>query len=444
MRILHYALGFPPYRTGGLTRYVVDLAEEQQRHGDTVAMLWPGATKLRGNRPIVRERRRYHLIRSYELCNPLPVVLDKQVSDPEAFIQPANRQDYVEFLQAAKPDIIHIHTLQGLHKEFIDAASELGIPTVFTTHDFFGLYPMNAIYPMDHILNDYESSVINRDAPSVRHIRIMQSGFVRFVKGSSLMRRCVSSVLSLHHVSDKGKDNKENASIHDIEVKPYHKFREYETSLINQLDCILYNSSVSKGAYERFCQPKSSKVLFVTHSSLPSRQWIRKKKTGSYNIAFLGGDRPYKGLDFLLKAFRTLGNDKNRYVLNVFGLKGTNTDNVMYRPKFIDFEKTMNDMDAVVVPSVTFESFGFVVLESLLYGVPVLVSDVVGAKDLLEGHENHIFSAGNSQDFIEKLQGLTCSSSQTIKIERSSFEMDKHYHDLRAIYLQYIGEGRNA
>jgi hypothetical protein len=28
MKILHYSLGFPPYRTGGLTKYAVDLAGE--------------------------------------------------------------------------------------------------------------------------------------------------------------------------------------------------------------------------------------------------------------------------------------------------------------------------------------------------------------------------------------------------------------------------------
>ena len=30
MRILHYALGFPPWRTGGLTKYCVDLMLTQK------------------------------------------------------------------------------------------------------------------------------------------------------------------------------------------------------------------------------------------------------------------------------------------------------------------------------------------------------------------------------------------------------------------------------
>ena len=42
MRILHYALGFPPWRTGGLTKYCVDLMLTQKEQGYEVALLWPG------------------------------------------------------------------------------------------------------------------------------------------------------------------------------------------------------------------------------------------------------------------------------------------------------------------------------------------------------------------------------------------------------------------
>ena len=42
MRILHYALGFPPYRSGGLTKWCVDLMVQQAKEGHEVAMLWPG------------------------------------------------------------------------------------------------------------------------------------------------------------------------------------------------------------------------------------------------------------------------------------------------------------------------------------------------------------------------------------------------------------------
>ena len=41
MIILHYFLGFPPYRTGGLTKYAFDLMKSQADDGNDVMALWP-------------------------------------------------------------------------------------------------------------------------------------------------------------------------------------------------------------------------------------------------------------------------------------------------------------------------------------------------------------------------------------------------------------------
>lgn len=42
MRILHYGLGFPPSRTGGMVRYTLDLMKEQLKQGEQVFYLYPG------------------------------------------------------------------------------------------------------------------------------------------------------------------------------------------------------------------------------------------------------------------------------------------------------------------------------------------------------------------------------------------------------------------
>lgn len=44
------------------------------------------------------------------------------------------------------------------------------------------------------------------------------------------------------------------------------------------------------------------------------------------------------------------------------------------------------DIDILAVPSQCPETFGLVVLEAFSYGVPVLVSKNVGAKDILQDH----------------------------------------------------------
>ena len=64
-------------------------------------------------------------IRNLELINPLPVSLDEGINDFEAYTKPCDVHIYLSFFCKEKPDVIHIHTLMGIHKEFIEAANQL-------------------------------------------------------------------------------------------------------------------------------------------------------------------------------------------------------------------------------------------------------------------------------------------------------------------------------
>ena len=81
MNILHYALGFPPYRTGGLTKYAIDLAREQVMEGHNVSLIWPGEIKLIGKKNKIRKRSLVLGINSFEIINPLPVSYDEGIVD---------------------------------------------------------------------------------------------------------------------------------------------------------------------------------------------------------------------------------------------------------------------------------------------------------------------------------------------------------------------------
>ena len=81
MVILHYALGFPPYRSGGLTKYCMDIMKEQVRQGNEVGLLWPGSVRMVGHKTYIRTGKPEYGIKSYELVNPLPVPLDEGITD---------------------------------------------------------------------------------------------------------------------------------------------------------------------------------------------------------------------------------------------------------------------------------------------------------------------------------------------------------------------------
>ena len=59
MVIMHYFLGFPPYRSGGLTRYCVDLMDIQRKKGDSVIALWPGEISFISKKNSNKEAKKY-------------------------------------------------------------------------------------------------------------------------------------------------------------------------------------------------------------------------------------------------------------------------------------------------------------------------------------------------------------------------------------------------
>lgn len=126
MKILHYALGFPPYRSGGLTKFCVDLMIQQVKEGNIVAMLWPGqmrvinksvSIRIHGNVKIKKQE-----ILNFEVINPLPVSFDEGITDINAYTMNGGAEAYKELLDKFQPDVIHIHTLMGLHKSFLEIA----------------------------------------------------------------------------------------------------------------------------------------------------------------------------------------------------------------------------------------------------------------------------------------------------------------------------------
>ncbi len=60
-----------------------------------------------------------------------------------------------------------------------------------------------------------------------------------------------------------------------------------------------------------------------------------------------------------------------------------------------DLSTIFNKVDLVIVPSLWYETFGFIVLEAISFGVPVMVTEKVGSKDIIK------FEFGN-RGFIVK------------------------------------------
>lgn len=421
MKILHYFLGFPPYRTGGLTKYAFDLMQAQSADKHIVSALWPGQMNIALKKIKIKNRINVNGIKNYELINPLPVSLDEGITNFEHYMRSCDPDVYKDFLVKVKPDVIHIHTLMGLHKEFLDITNVLEIRTVFTTHDYFGICPKVTLYRYgvacenDH--NCKDCIQCNLSALPLNKIRIMQSPLYRSLKNSIV----VSKLRKLHRERFFVKESiPKMPSIDVIEIsKKYQKLRAYYIGMLEMVDMVHFNSSVAESVYMKYFTPRSSNVITITHHNIVDNRKSNIWQVGDkIRITLLAPAKPFKGFNVLQSALDELWDSgKQDFELHIFSPVQNSASYMKVQDKGFIYEQLENifaETDVLVAPSIWYETFGFTVLEAISYGIPVIVSDHVGAKDIVNDG-GIIVEAGSVESIKAAVLSLTYEKMQELR-----------------------------
>lgn len=412
MKILHYALGFPPYRNGGLTKFCVDLMVQQIKEGHHVAMLWPGQMRYIRKRVTIIGRSYATLIgqkiQSFEIINPLPVSLDEGIADFKAFTTDAGKLAYEIFLDNFQPDVIHVHTLMGLHKSFINAARHRGIRLVFTAHDFFPICPKVTMFRHGAICGSVENctecGACNTTALSLKKIRVLQSPIYRYLKNCAIVKK-----LRKRHRDGFLSENTLDDTVKPVgTTKNYKNLREYYYSLLKLMDIIHYNSTITKQVYESVFRLPNNCMIGITHADISDNRIKKQFCDDRIRIRYLGPQGGSKGFFLLKMALDELWSKQQNFCLDVHF---TPTEMSLYikaheRYSYGDLKAIFDDTDLLVAPSIWYETFGFTVLEALSYGVPVVISDTVGAKDILAEGAGIIIEDINAERLCAVLQSL--------------------------------------
>lgn len=428
MKILHYILGFPPYRTGGMTKYAFDLMKSQVNDGHEVMALWPGEIKSYSMEAKIKKRNNINGVKSFELINPLPISLDEGINQFDVFTAQCDINLYLAFLENEKPDVIHIHTLMGLHKEFIKASKCLKIRTIMTTHDYFGICPKVTLYRYGECCDNDNGCrnciQCNINALSLKKIQIMQSPIYRLLKDTYIIKR-----LRKHHrksfFTNETLPEMPNIDV-DLFADKYRKLRAYYVNMYESIDFIHFNSTLTEKIYKRYITPRDCRVVSITHQGIEAH---KRHKIGSDKkvILCLAPAKPFKGWDILKKACDQLWNEGEKIELRVYSPVHDPEPYMVIKEdgfSYVELEKMMREADMLVAPSIWYETFGFTVLEALSYGVPVIVSNHVGAKDIV-GDNGIVVNAGD----IKQLKNAIKSIDKTVDISIKSWKkfMNENY-----------------
>jgi glycosyltransferase involved in cell wall biosynthesis len=170
-------------------------------------------------------------------------------------------------------------------------------------------------------------------------------------------------------------------------------------------------------------------------------------------VVYLGRLSPEKGVEILLDAVTGLpdlrvkiaGDGPQTGVLQTIA-RQRGLQQVEFLGGVAGDEKweLLRHATAVVVPSVWYEAFPFVVLESLAAGTPVVASNLGSLPYVVEdGKSGLLFRAGDNQDLQEKLAWLVLHPVEALRmgyygrqIMENKNSAESHYDTLMEIYAE--------
>lgn len=196
-------------------------------------------------------------------------------------------------------------------------------------------------------------------------------------------------------------------------IKKYQSLIDYYKDCFSIVDEFHFNSEVTRDTYRKYIVPKAEKVIPITHNGINDHRRKKSFEDNCLKIGFVGSAAPYKGLSRLIMALKQL-NKNDKWRLDVWGdtIGQDESLPIYYRGKFTHsaIETVYTTMDIMVVPSLCHETFSLVTLEALSYGVPVLVSDTVGAKDIVKEYDSK-FVFHSDEELVSLLEQLVDDKS---------------------------------
>lgn len=423
MKILHYALGFPPERSGGLVKYSLSLITEQINSGHDVKLVYPGRFNITKKGPYFKSGIRQGILFA-ELMNALPLPLIGNIKTPADFMMPANIDLFLAFLSTEKPDVIHLHTLMGLYSEFLTAAKQLNIKVVFTTHDFFGISPNPKFYLDGHdFVDDHEYDIwnnIREYGSATKKLRLVQLSIYPSLR-QWLKKIKKSTVSNENYV--------ERLDWHSVKDTEFQDLKRYYLGMLQDIDVVHFNSQVSKQVYRQFLPEMTwdEHVIPITSENISSGE-VQLKKNEINTIAYIGPYTEEKGyFDFIKIAEEFLKRDANHRVILMGDDRPVFMNNITNFGKYNQKQmmQYLDQIDLVVLPSRWHETFGLIAVEVLASGTKVVVSSKMGVKDILPN---------DFQSEFDEFLNYRDISQQSFEVR--ILDMEKHMQQLMLLYTE--------
>ncbi len=204
-----------------------------------------------------------------------------------------------------------------------------------------------------------------------------------------------------------------------------------ETDIIVVPSSLVKNSYLAAGYKEKHLHINPLGVEIKDSSPLEV-----KKKEDVVRFVFVGQLSIQKGIPDLLQIWQRFARSNSELVLagtippqeiTVIQPLIKKCRRIRWNGHCHDVSALLKTCDVLLLPSAQ-DGFGLVVLEAFACGLPVIISDRVGAKDCVsEGKNGFIFRFGNQSALEEKLEWFCSDLNRSRSMRTATFETAKHY-----------------
>jgi glycosyltransferase involved in cell wall biosynthesis len=296
------------------------------------------------------------------------------------FDNPHVADHFEQVLAAVKPDLVHLHCIQGLGVALADRCLEKGIPYYITLHDAWWLCGRQ-------FMLDRTGAYCNQE-----------------VIDSSVCAGCVEEPM-LHVVRQK-------------RLK----------GVLDNAEQLLAPSEFFAGFYRNNGFPGDQVIVNKNGVMRPRSATARVRQTGPVRFGYVGGNTRVKGFHLVEKVFRSMGEEVQLKVVdNMLSLGVSSYDNVFpatqvnveiipaYSQDNIDH--FFSSIDVLLFPTQWKESFGLTVREAIARDVWVIVTAAGGVtEDIVEGVNGEIIPFNDRGDALKSAVTNAVKRFESIEI----------------------------
>lgn len=446
MRILHVTHELPPYETAGTAIYTLNIARAQARDHEVFVFARLQDPEVRPYRQHT-EHRDGLTIRFVNVADLEWSPFRRSYEDPRA------ERIFRDFVDEVEPEVIHFQHVLGFGKGLMEVPRELGVPSVFTLHDFWAMCPMGQRMcytdetlcdPIDFgkcgpcVFGDGWQDVRTREeedngvdgsppreACSGQDLRDLYASRVMETPGLFARRpRAALWALGRRAVSLFGSSGKASPP---PPANPFsRRFNELREALL-RADLLITPSAFLRDQFMQHFDLAPGKIIHSANGmDFSYVRALPKTPSDRLRFGFIGSIIRTKGVHIAVDGFLQAAERQPGIELHIHGAPNRWSgpyleelkqraaehpagDRVFFHGRFDNSRigEVLTGVDVLVVPSIWFENAPLTLNEAAMTGTPIIVSDRGGMLEFARANSyGRTFELGNPSSLAEVLEEL--------------------------------------